>query len=365
MSRPSRAAVHRSGARELDLTVVEVADPAPGTVLVRMGASGVCGSDRHVLDGDWTLPSPTVMGHEGAGTVEAIGDGVTDVGVGDHVILSWFYPCRRCTACLSGRSYVCMGSRSEECVLPDGSSPLTLDGERVFPYLTVGSMSEYAVVPEAGAILIPREVPFDVASLIGCSIATGFGAVVNDAGVEAGTSAVVVGAGGVGLSIIMALQLVGANPIIAVDLSEEKLEAARALGATHTLTPSADLAERIAAITQGGAAYAFEAIGRVQTIESLPSLIAGGGKAVIVGLPPEDSPVSIDALALAESGKSLIGSNYGSTVPGRDFPRLAALYLAGRLPVDQLISHRIGLDDVNEAFAAMRRGERARSVIIF
>jgi Zn-dependent alcohol dehydrogenase len=135
--------------------------------------------------------------------------------------------------------------------------------------------------------------------------------------------------------------------------------------ATHTLVPSDGLADEVAMITGGGAAYAFEAIGRVQTIESLPSLIAAGGKAVIVGLPPEDSPVSIDALALAESGKSLIGSNYGSTVPGRDFPRLAALYLAGRLPVDRLISHRIGLDEVNEAFDAMRRGERARSVIVF
>jgi Zn-dependent alcohol dehydrogenase len=365
MSRASRAAVHRIGSQNLDLTTVEVADPGPGTVLVRMGASGVCGSDRHVLDGDWTLPSPTVMGHEGAGTVEAIGDGVIDVAVGDHVILSWFYPCRRCTACLSGKSYVCTGSRSEECLLPDGSSPLSFDGDRVFPYLTVGSMSEYAVVPESGAIRIPDEVPFDVASLIGCSVATGFGAVVNDAGVEAGTSAVVVGTGGVGLSIIMALRLVGANPIIAVDLSEEKLAAAKEFGATHTLVPSNGLADEVATITGGGAAYAFEAIGRAQTIESLPSLIAAGGKAVIVGLPPEDSPVSIDALALAESGKSLIGSNYGSTVPGRDFPRLAALYLAGRLPVDRLISHRISLDEVNEAFDAMRRGERARSVIVF
>jgi S-(hydroxymethyl)glutathione dehydrogenase/alcohol dehydrogenase len=183
--------------------------------------------------------------------------------------------------------------------------------------------------------------------------------------VEAGTSAVVVGTGGVGLSIIMALQLVGANPIIAVDLSEEKLVAAKAFGATHTLRPSDGLAEEIHRLTGGGAAYAFEAIGRVKTIESLPSLIAAGGKAVIVGLPPEDSPVSIDALALAEGGKSLIGSNYGSTVPGRDFPRLAQLYLAGRLPVDRLISHRITLDEVNEAFEAMRRGERARSVIVF
>lgn len=365
MTRLARAAVHDGSSSRLEIATVEVADPGPGTVLVRMGASGVCGSDRHVLDGDWTLPSPTVIGHEGAGTVEAIGAGVTDVAIGDHVILSWFYPCRRCVACLSGKAYVCTGSRSEECVLPDGSTALTRGGERVFPYLAVGSMCEYAVVPESAAIRIPDDVPFDVASLIGCSIATGVGAVTHDAAVEAGASAVVVGSGGVGLSIIMALKLVGANPIIAVDRSEEKLEAARRLGATHTLAAGPDLAERVRELTGLGADYAFEAIGRVETIESLPGLLAPGGTAVIVGLPPQDTPVAIDALALAESGKSLVGSNYGSTVPGRDFPRLAALYLAGKLPVDELISHRIRLEEVNEAFDAMRRGERARSVIVF
>lgn len=361
----SQAAVHLGEGTKLQIEVVEVADPGPGNVLVRMGASGVCGSDRHVLDGDWEVPSPTVLGHEGAGTIEAVGDGVTDVEPGDHVILSWFYPCRRCTACLSGKAYVCTGSLSEECVLPDGTTPLTLDGKQAFAYLAVGTMSEYTVVPESAAIRIPKEVPFDIASLIGCSIATGVGTVVNDAAVEPGTAAVVVGAGGVGLSIIMGLKLVGANPIIAVDLNEEKLAFARELGATHTIVPDDDLAAQVAAITGGGAAYAFEAIGRVETIESLPGLLAPGGSAVIVGLPPVDAPVSFDALELAESGKKIIGSNYGSTVPGRDFPKLASLYLAGKLPVDKLISHRISLPEVNEAFDAMRRGERARSVIVF
>ncbi|HEV7957016.1 MAG TPA: Zn-dependent alcohol dehydrogenase [Marisediminicola sp.] len=365
MTRPARAAIHDGSSSDLQIITVDVADPGPGSVLVRMGASGVCGSDRHVLDGDWTLPSPTVMGHEGAGTVEAVGDGVTDVAVGDHVILSWFYPCRRCTPCLSGKSYICTGSRSEQCLLPDGTTALTRNGQRVFPYLAVGSMSEYAVVPESGAIRISKAVPFDVASLIGCSIATGFGAVTHDAGVEAGASAVVVGTGGVGMSIVMALRLIGANPIIAIDVSEAKLEAARLLGATHTLAAGPDLAAQVRQITGDGADYAFEAIGRVDTIESLPGLIAPGGKAIIVGLPAENSPVAIDMLKLAESGKSIVGSNYGSTVPGRDFPRLAELYLAGKLPVDELISHRIALDDVNEAFDAMRRGERARSVIVF
>lgn len=364
MSLMSRAAIHRSGP-QLEISEVEVSEPGPGTVLVRLGASGVCGSDRHVLDGEWELPSPTVMGHEGAGVVEAIGDGVQDVQVGDHVVLSWFYPCRRCIACLSGRAFVCTGSRSEECVLPDGSTPLSLNGDRVYPYLAVGSMSEYAVVPESAAVKIPSEVPFDVASLLGCSVATGVGAVVNDAAVSPGSSAVVVGAGGVGLSIIMGLKLAGAYPIIAVDLSEEKLELAARLGATHTVVADGNTQQEILGITNGGADFAFEAIGRKQTIESLPGLLVRGGTAVLVGLPPADQLISFDGLALAEGGIRIIGSNYGSTVPGRDFPRLAALYLAGKLPVDELISDRIGLEEINEAFDAMRRGERARSVVVF
>lgn len=361
----ARAAVHEGKGRNLQLTTIEVADPGPGNVLVKIGASGVCGSDRHVLDGDWQLPSPTVMGHEGAGTVEAIGEGVVDVMPGDHVILSWMYPCRRCEACISGKSYVCTGSRSEECLLPDGTTRMSLDGNQVFPYLAVGSMSEYTVVPESAAVRIPQDVPFDVACLLGCSVATGVGSVVRDAEVDAGESAVVVGAGGVGLSIIMGLQLVGANPIIAVDLSEEKLALARELGATHTIISGDDLAEQIAEITEGGAHYAFEAIGRVETIESLPDLLSPGGSAVLVGLPPAGKPASFDALMLAETGKRIIGSNYGSTVPGRDFPRLASLYLAGKLPVGKLITDRIKLDEVNDAFDAMRRGERTRSVIMF
>lgn len=365
MSIRSRAAVHRGNGSALEIIQVDVAEPGPGTVLVRLGASGVCGSDRHVLDGEWEMPSPTVMGHEGAGVIEAIGEGVQDVAVGDHVVLSWFYPCRRCTACLSGRAFVCTGSRSEECVLPDGSTPLSENGAPVFPYLAVGSMSEYAVVPESAAVKIPSEVPFEVASLLGCSVSTGVGAVVNDAMVAAGQSAVVVGTGGVGLSIIMGLNLVGATPIIAVDLSEEKLAIAKRFGATHTVTAGPTTEQTIREITGGGADYAFEAIGRKETIESLPGLLVRGGTAVLVGLPPADETINFDGLALAEGGIRIVGSNYGSTVPGRDFPRLAELYLAGKLPVDELISDRISLDDVNEAFDAMRRGERARSVIVF
>ncbi len=363
MPTSSRAAIHTAGP-DLDIAEVEVCDPGPGQVLVKLGASGVCGSDRHVLDGDWDLPSPTVMGHEGAGTVVEVGAGVDDLAVGDHVIMSWFYPCLRCAACKAGRTWVCTGSGADSCRLPDGSVAMEKDGAPVYPYLAVGSMSEYTVVAQQAAVKIPDEVPFDVAALIGCSIATGFGAVVNDAEVEAGRSALVIGSGGVGLSIIMSLALAGANPIIAADITDEAHELARSFGATHTVQSGPDLAEAVAEITGTGVDYAFEAIGRPQTIEQMPSCLSSGGTAVIVGLPPQDQPVSIDALALAEEGKRIFGSNYGGTVPGRDFPLLADLYLAGRLPVDQLITERVGLDQVNDAFAAMRAGAKGRSVII-
>ncbi len=358
-----KAAVY-SGSERLDIREVDLREPGCGEVRVRIGASGVCGSDRHVLDGDWEMPTPTIMGHEGAGVVEAVGDGVTSLEVGDHVIMTWFYPCGTCSSCRQGRTWVCTGSRSEECLLPDGSTPTSIDDDTVFPYLAVGSMSERVVVAEQAAVRVPKEVPFDVAALIGCSIATGVGAVVNDARVQPGRSAVVIGAGGVGLSIIMGLALAGASPIIAADVTDEALELAKQFGATHTVRSGSDLAERVREIVPDGADFAFEAIGRTETIALMPSTVQRGGTAVIVGLPPQDRPAPIDALALAEEGKALLGSNYGGTVPARDFPMLARLYLDGRLPVDRLITNRFALDDVNEAFDLMRAGARGRSVLV-
>lgn len=360
----TRAAVYDGDAR-LTVRDVELREPGRGEVLVRIGASGVCGSDRHVLDGDWQMPQPTIMGHEGAGVVEALGPGVRSLEPGDHVIMTWFYPCGTCSACRQGRTWVCTGSRSEECLLPDGSTPMQLDGAVAYPYLAVGSMSERVVVAEQAAVRVPKELPFDVAALIGCSIATGVGAVVNDAEVKPGRSALVIGAGGVGLSIIMGLKLAGASPIIAADVTDESLELARQFGATHTVRSGADLAEQVRQIVPDGVDVAFEAIGRPETIALMPAALQRGGTAVVVGLPPQDRPVPIDALALAEEGKSLLGSNYGSTVPARDFPMLARLYLDGRLPIDELITNRCSLDEVNDAFDLMRSGARGRSVIVF
>ncbi|MCW2289947.1 S-(hydroxymethyl)glutathione dehydrogenase/alcohol dehydrogenase [Leucobacter luti] len=362
-----RAAVYRGdNGDRLGIEQLQLADPEHGEVRVRVRAAGVCGSDRHVIDGEWQVPLPAVMGHEAAGVVEAIGAGVRELAVDDHVIIAWHQACQRCAECAGGKPWACTRVRSNDSQLPDGTTRWhTADGAAAWPYLAVGAMSERIVVPDFAAIRVDPRVPFDVASLIGCSVGTGYGAVVNNARVVAGESAVVVGAGGVGMSIISSLRLAGASPIIAVDVSEAKLAEAKRAGATHGLIGGADLAQRVAELTGGGADAAFEAIGRVATMEQLPGLIRPGGRAVFVGLPPEGQELRIDGLQLAYDGKTLIGSNYGGLVPARDFPRVAQAYLAGELPLDDLISTRVPLEEVNEAFDAMRRGERTRTVIVF
>lgn len=363
-----RAAVYRAtDGDRLSVETLTLAAPEHGEVRVAVRAAGVCGSDRHVLDGEWQVPLPAIMGHEAAGVVEAVGAGVRGLEVGDHVVIAWHQACQRCGECTGGKPWACTRAKSNDSLLPDGSTRWS-DGENgsaAYPYLATGAMAEAIVVPEFAAIKIDERVPFDVASLIGCSVGTGYGAVVNNARVVAGESVVVVGAGGVGLSIISALRLAGANPIVAVDVSEAKLAEAERAGATRTLLSGPDLAEQVRSATNGGADVAFEAIGRVQTMQQLPELIRPGGRAVFVGLPPEGQKVEVDGLLLAYEGKTIIGSNYGGLVPARDFPRVAGAYLSGALPLDELISARVGLDEVNEAFDAMRRGERTRSVILF
>ncbi|MGO3878938.1 MAG: zinc-binding dehydrogenase [Agrococcus casei] len=362
-----RAAVYRGNDGDrLAIEQLQLAEPETGEVRISVGAAGVCGSDRHVIDGEWQVPLPAVMGHEAAGVVDAVGVGVRDLAVGDHVVVAWHQGCQRCGDCVSGKPWACLRAKSNDSLLPDGTTRWsTADGSPAYPYLAVGAMSEAIVVPEFAAIRIDERVPFDVASLIGCSVGTAYGAVVNNASVVAGEAAVVVGAGGVGTSIIHALKLAGANPIIALDISDEKRAQALEAGATHALESGADAAEQIAALTDGGADVAFEAIGRSQTMAQLPSLVRPGGRVVFVGLPKEGDTVELDGLALAYDGKTVIGSNYGALVPQRDFPRIARAYMADALQIDSLITRRIELDDVNDAFDAMRRGEGTRSVIVF
>jgi S-(hydroxymethyl)glutathione dehydrogenase/alcohol dehydrogenase len=361
-----RAAVFTGQGRELGIETLEIDPPAAGEVAVRMLASGVCHSDLHVIEGEWAVDPPLVLGHEGCAEVEAVADGVQGLRPGDRVVLSWYYPCGHCRRCHQGRPWLCEGSNSLQNRMEDGGTRLHRSGgEPVYPYLTVGSFGERAVVPAAGAVPVPAELPAEVGALIGCGIATGVGAVVNTARVEPGASVAVIGCGGVGLAIVMGAVLAGAGRVVAIDLNDAKLELARDLGATHAVRGGEGAAAGVAAACPGGPDYVFEAIGTGPTVELALELLPRGGTAVMVGLTPDGVRASFDAFGFADGGRTLLGSNYGSTRPGVDFPRLAGLYLAGRLPIDRVITERIGLDDVNRAFELMRRGDGARRVIVY
>jgi S-(hydroxymethyl)glutathione dehydrogenase/alcohol dehydrogenase len=363
-----RAAVIERPGQPLRIEELTLDEPRDGEVRVRMVASGVCRSDLHVRDGDWERPGPLVLGHEGAGIVEGLGPGVTNLPIGALVALTWYAPCLRCRACRAGRQWLCTGSSSGRHRLPDGRTPLhRADGSEVLAYLGIATFGEAIVVPAQAAVVMPDGTPPEVAALIGCCVSTGVGAVTKTARVEPGASVVVIGLGGVGLSAVMGATLAGASPIVAVDRVPAKLELALELGATDgilaTDRPATDAAIRGA--TGGGPDLVVEAIGLPSTIEQAIEVLPPGGTAVLVGMTPFGTRASFEVFPFVDGGRSILGSNYGSAVAAEDFPRYAALHLAGRLPVDRLIDRRIGLEDVEDAFDRMRRGEGVRSVIAY
>jgi Zn-dependent alcohol dehydrogenase len=355
-----RAAVLSAAHAPLAVETVELDAPGPGEVLVRYRASGVCHSDLHVVDGDWARPVPAVAGHEGAGIVEAVGAGVTHVKPGDHTVLTWLYPCGTCPLCLRGKSWLCQGTTAGRHVLADGTTRVRrADGTPLYQYLAIGTLAEAAVVPAAACVPVPAALPFDVAALIGCGVATGIGAVVNTARVTPGTAVAVVGCGGVGLSTVMGAVLAGADPIVAVDLSPAGLALAAEVGATHTV-----LAEPGWEKSLTGIEYGFDCIGSADVVRALTNTLLPGGSVVLVGMTAQGVDVHADGYEFPNSGFSLIGSAYGSCVAAVDFPRIARLHLAGRLPLDKLVTRRIGLDQVNDALDSMRRREGGRSVVM-
>ncbi len=362
-----RAALLEAAGQPLRVAELVLDPPKAGEVLVRMLASGVCHSDVHRADGDWGPVVPTVLGHEGAGVIEAVGDGVDGLDPGRLVVLNWFYPCRRCRACAEGREWLCSGSRSDDNLQMDATTRLhTPDGADVLAYLSIGTFGERAVVPAQAAVPVP-EVPPEVAALIGCCVATGVGAVANTANVPAGAPVVVIGLGGVGLSAVMGAVARGASPVVAVDRVPKKLELADRMGATATVLAVEDEATlgTIRDLTAGGAEFAFETAGRTETAELAIACVRPGGTTVLVGLPPIGAPASLDVYEVVDKSKRVVGSLYGWSVPSRDFPLLAQRYLDGVLPIDLLIEERIGLHDVNRAMDALRRSEGARRVIMF
>lgn len=367
--RTMRAAVFRRPGEPLQIEELEVAEPAAGEVLVRLAASGVCHSDYHVYVGEWSAPTPLVLGHEGAGTVEAIGDGVDELAPGDKVVLSWCPNCRRCEWCVSGRPQLCSVAEKTtyRSVMLDGTTRLRRGDEPVYAYTALGTFGEYAVVPESGAIRVADDVPLERAALVGCAVATGFGSVVNTAHVPVGASVSIVGCGGVGLSVLQGAVVSSAAPIVVVDVRDEKLETALALGATHVVNAGReDPVAAVMSITNGrGVDYAFEAIGLSATIEQAVAMLASAGTAVVVGQAPEGVTVSLDPFRISDRELRVIGSNYGSCRPATDFPRLLDLCARGVIKLDPLVTRHLALAEINEALEAMSGGEGFRSVISY
>ena len=363
-----RASVLREAGRPTATETVWLDPPGPDEVLVAVAAAGVCHSDVHLADGllgagRW----PIVLGHEGAGVVRAVGERVTAVSVGDHVVFSFVASCGRCGPCRAGHRTLCepAGRNGVAGVLPDGSSRLrAADGTVLQHGLTVACFAEYAVVAEAGVIGIPRDVALWQAALLGCGVVTGFGAVTHAARVRVGERVCVIGCGGVGLQVIAAAKLAGASKIVAVDRRPEKLEHALRRGATDAVDASqGDAARAVRARAGGGVDYAFEVVGSGPTIRLAWDTLAPGGTAVVVGVSPAGTEVSLPALEFL-SEKSVIGSYYGSADPAQTLPGLVELVRDGRLDLADVVSYLITLDEVEAAFERLRRGEGDRSVVI-
>ena len=358
-----KAAVLYEPKTPLVIEELELDEPSHGEVMVRMVASGVCHSDWHVVKGEWVhMPLPTVLGHEGAGVIESVGPGVATVKPGDHVILSWRASCGLCEMCQKGWPNLCEQTLETKSMLRVRGT-----GAEINRMAGLGTFGSYQVVPEVAAVPIDKDIPFAQAALVGCGVTTGVGAAINTAGVQPGTSVAVFGCGGVGLNCMQGSAIAGATTIIAVDLLDNKLELAKEFGATHTVNAAReDPVERIKELTGGkGAHYAFEAIGLVEKpfVQSI-LCTRSRGITVWVGHAPFNTPVTIDARALMME-KTVIASMYGSARPRIEFPRLLELYRSGVLKLDELISRRFPLEEVNEAFEALGKGEVARSVLYF
>jgi Zn-dependent alcohol dehydrogenase len=362
-----RAAVLEGVGRPLHVEELELAPPGLGEVRVRLHASGVCHSDYNAVDGTAETRCPAVLGHEGAGVVEAAGEGA-GVAVGERVMLSWLPACGACDECLRELPHLCTVAWSGMAHggLLDGTPRLSRAGDPIYHYSFLSTFAERTVVPAACCIPIPDGVPFEIAALAGCAVATGTGAVWRTAGVRPGDRVAVLGCGGVGMSALLGAVAAGAHPVVAVDVAHEKLAAAQELGATHVVPwaggPEAT-AEAVAAATGGGVDYAFEATGRPEAALAAFLSTRARGAAVLIGIPAADAVVTLPALPIPRLERRILGSIYGSSRPQRDFPALLELYRRGRLPLDKLVSRRLPLDAVDDAFALMRGGQALRVVL--
>ena len=347
---------------------VELDDPREDEVRVKMVASGVCHSDYSVIDGTITMEFPLVLGHEGAGIVEEVGEQVSTLKPGDHVVLSYIPQCGQCFYCTTGKPYLCETSLlTRRGALPNGNKPRRRGGEPIGQMTGLGTMSEYSVVHPTSCVPIGSEIPLENAALVGCGVMTGVGAAINTAKVEPGSSVAVFGTGGIGLNVIQGSVLGGAHTIIAVDTNPLKLEFALRFGATHTIDASEeDPVERIREMTDGrGADYTFEAIGNAEVMRQAFESARRAGTITVIGVARSDDQLNIRADTLVREEKRLLGCFYGSTRQRVDMPRLLDLYKSGQLDLDGLITKRYLIDDVQEAFDDLIAGKNARGVIVF
>ncbi len=361
-----KAAVMYNFNEPLKVESVNLNPPREDEVVVKLVASGVCHSDLSVMQAKLPFPPPAILGHEGAGIVEEVGKGVTDLKPGDHVVLCWVQNCGKCHYCTSGTTHLCdAGVRG---MMEGQEMVFEKDGLPICRMAGVASFAERTVVRATAAIKVRDDAPLDKVCLVGCGVMTGVGAAINTVHIRPGQSVAVFGCGGVGLNVIQGAALSGAAQIIAVDMVDQKLKWAKQFGATDTVNAkdAGEVPDAIRGLTGGfGVDYAFEVIGAPAVITQAYLSVKRGGKAVVVGVPGFDQMVTIPAATLALEERSLVGSLYGSANLRRDMPRLIDLYMNKKLKIDELISRRIELDEVNAAFDAMEKGEVARSVIVY
>lgn len=366
----AKAAVLYQPGRPLSIEEVHLQPPQKGEVLVRMKAAGVCHSDLHVMKGDLHMPMPIIPGHEGSGVIEAVGEGVSSVSIGDHVIPIWRASCGLCEYCLAGRPALCdMGTKMRfEGVMPDGTMRFKNSaGDFIRHYAGVSTFSSMSTMPEAAVVKIPKDCSFEHAALLGCGVITGVGAVTNAAIIHPGSTVAVFGVGGIGLNIVQGARLMSARQIIAVDIHASKEAKALELGATHFVNAAeCDPVKAVKDLTGGrGVDYSFEAVGLTTPIEQAYDSLKKGGTCVIAGISRADVRAQINVNQLVYAEKTLKGTLYGSMRPRVDLLSLMELHRAGKLMLDELLTRTYPLEEINEAYAALERGEVARTLIVY
>jgi S-(hydroxymethyl)glutathione dehydrogenase / alcohol dehydrogenase len=358
-----RAAILREIGKPLELADIVLADIAADQVRVRIAASGVCHSDLSMATGALPAAAPCVLGHEGAGVIEAVGSEVHHVQPGDHVVIAWTAACQHCWFCRRGEFHLCRNAIADTYAMPYATD---VDGNPLFTSIGVSSFATATNCLGRAVVPIDPDIPLDIASLVGCGVATGAGAAFNTAPVEHGSSVAVIGLGGVGLAALMACVVRGAAVVIAIDPVATRRDTAQSLGATHVIDPTdGDVAKQVRAVTgRRGADIVFEAVGRSATIDTAIKATRRGGTTCVVGAAMPGDDLTLSAYDLFMNAKTLVGCQYGSVVPGRDFPMLLDLWRSGRMPLDRLISRRVTLDEVNDAFDDLTAGRGVRTVIV-